>query len=61
MAHPKKRKRRGTDWHHRVPDFKLVYCGSEKRNQKEETKLFSIKRLVDVSDETETNEINAKE
>jgi hypothetical protein len=28
---PKKSKRKRVgDWHHRVPDFKLVYCGSKK-------------------------------
>ena len=60
MGRPKKHKRRGTEWHHRVPDFKLVYCGSETKNQKEETKLYSIKKLTDVHDETHTNKVNVE-
>jgi hypothetical protein len=26
-----RRKHRNGDWHHRVPDFKMVYCGPKKR------------------------------
>jgi len=33
------RKRRGRDWHHRVPDFKLVYCGPRECVPKKGTKL----------------------
>ena len=29
-------KRRSGVWHHRVPDFKLVYCGPNERISKEE-------------------------
>ena len=43
----KRRKRRGEDWHHRVPDFKMVYCGSKKRI-KEEPKQPHEKRMVEV-------------
>ena len=25
----KERKRKSGNWHHRVPDYKLVYCGKE--------------------------------
>jgi hypothetical protein len=39
------KKRRKKDWHHRVPDFKLVYCGTRKRMKEEEPKKFSEKRL----------------
>jgi len=31
-----RRKRRSGVWHHRVPDFKLVYCGPKDRVSKEE-------------------------
>jgi len=44
-----KRKRRSKDWHHRVPDFKLVYCGPKKITSKEETKHVRRKRMVEVS------------
>jgi len=26
-----KKTRRNKEWHHRIPDFKLVYCGTKKR------------------------------
>ena len=32
------RKRRSGVWHHRCPDFKLVYCGSNGRVPKKEAK-----------------------
>ena len=44
-------KRRNGVWHHRVPDFKLVYCGSNKisiikdENKKAGTILQPEKRL----------------
>jgi alpha-D-ribose 1-methylphosphonate 5-triphosphate synthase subunit PhnI len=31
--------KRSKDWHHRVPDFKLVYCGTKREALKRETKL----------------------
>jgi hypothetical protein len=39
-----KKNRRKKDWHHRVPDFKLVYCGT-KKHTKEEPKKLSKRRL----------------
>lgn len=39
-----KKTRRKKDWHHRVPDFKLVYCGTTKRPEEETKKLYE-KRL----------------
>lgn len=39
-----KKTRRKKDWHHRVPDFKLVYCGTTKHPE-EETKELYKKRL----------------
>jgi hypothetical protein len=29
------RRKRPKDWHHRVPDFKLVYCGPKKSFREE--------------------------
>jgi hypothetical protein len=40
-----KKTRRNKDWHHRVPDFKLVYCGTKKRMKEEEPKEMRKKRL----------------
>jgi hypothetical protein len=31
-------------WHHRVPDFKLVYCGRDDDCQEKETKVSPIKK-----------------
>ncbi len=39
-----KKNRRKKDWHHRVPDFKLVYCGT-KKHTKEELEKLSKRRL----------------
>jgi hypothetical protein len=44
----RRRKRKSGDWHHRVPDFKMVYCGS-KKHVKEEPKQPLEKRMVEVS------------
>jgi len=44
-----RRKRRSADWHHRAPDFKLVYCGPKKSNSKEEMKRVRRKRMIEVS------------
>ena len=43
-----KRKRWSKDWHHRVPDFKLVYCGPKKSAPKEETKHDHKTKIVEV-------------
>ena len=43
-----KRKPRGKHWHHRVPDFKLVYCGPKKSTSKKETTNAQQKRMVEV-------------
>jgi len=40
-----KKTRRKKDWHHRVPDFKLVYCGINKRI-KEEPKERQKRKLA---------------
>jgi hypothetical protein len=42
-----KRKHECGDWHHRAPDFKLVYCGPKNR-VKEEAKEFPEKRMVEA-------------
>jgi hypothetical protein len=43
-----KSKLRGKHWHHRVPDFKLVYCGPKKSISKNET-INPQQRIVEVS------------
>jgi hypothetical protein len=43
-----KRKHELGDWHHRAPDFKLVYCGPKNR-AKEEAKEFHEERIVEAS------------
>jgi hypothetical protein len=49
----RRRKHRSGDWHHRVPDFKMVYCGSKKRIK--EAKQPLEKRIVEVSVTTDKN------
>ena len=43
-----KRKHEWGDWHHRVPDFKLVYCGPKMR-VKEDVKELPKERTVEAS------------
>ena len=43
-----RRKRWSEDWHHRAPDFRLVYCGPKNR-VKEEAKELPEKRMVEAS------------
>ena len=43
-----KRKHEWGDWHHRAPDFKLVYCGPKNR-VKEEAKELPKERIVEAS------------
>jgi len=42
-----KKNRRKKDWHHRVPDFKLVYCGTKKHRKEELEKLSQ--RMIETS------------
>jgi hypothetical protein len=44
-----KRKHTWGDWHHRVPDFKLVYCGPKNRIKEEEPKELPEERTVEAS------------
>jgi hypothetical protein len=39
-------KRRSGVWHHRVPDFKLVYCGPNERISKEEYYVTSEEKCL---------------
>ena len=45
------RKRKSGVWHHRVPDFKLVYCGPEESFPEKETKLTIRKEQTVTADE----------
>jgi hypothetical protein len=39
--------KRSKDWHHRVPDFKLVYCGTKKRDsQKKTSNIVENKKIM---------------
>jgi hypothetical protein len=41
------RRKRPKDWHHRVPDFKLVYCGTKKRDsQKKTSNIVENKKIM---------------
>jgi len=50
-----RRKHWKNDWHHRAPDFKLVYCGPKKSIPKEETGQTEKRRIVEVSIVTDRN------
>jgi hypothetical protein len=43
----KKHKIKRKDWHHRVPDFKLVYCGPKK--DKEKKVIHKNEKAVEVA------------
>ena len=45
------RKHKSGVWHHRVPDFKLVYCGPEEIFPEKEKKLAIRKEVTEISDE----------
>ena len=42
-------KRRSGVWHHRVPDFKLVYCGPGNRDSKKELDFTSKEIWLKIS------------
>ena len=42
-------KRRSGVWHHRVPDFKLVYCGPDYWIPNEEYEFTSIGKRLRIS------------
>ena len=52
MGHRKRWKR---DWHHRAPDFKLVYCGPKKSVTKDETGQPEKRRTVELAVATDRN------
>jgi len=43
-----KLKRKKGDWHHRVPDFQLVYCGPKKEK-------INNKRIINISQRNDNN------
>ena len=61
-----RRKRRSGFWHHRVPDFKLVYCGPNDRLSKKELeftfrgKRLKISIIADENDDTDRRVIQEK-
>ena len=48
------RKRKSGVWHHRVPDFKLVYCGPEESFPEKETKLTIRKEVSEIANEPDS-------
>ena len=42
----RRQKRKSGIWHHRAPDFKLVYCGPEEGFPEKETKELTIRKEV---------------
>jgi hypothetical protein len=55
MVRRKRKRGRSKDWHHRVPDFKLVYCGL-KKSPKEESKYAARKRKIAIFEETDRDD-----
>ena len=51
----RRKRRRSKYWHHRVPDFKLVYCGPQK-SPKEESEHAARQRRIEVSEEDDRDE-----
>ena len=58
----RRRKDWSEEWHHRVPDYRLVYCGPKGNSPEEETKKYQ--RLDDAStytaDEPEMEVVSSK-
>ena len=50
------RKRKSGVWHHRVPDFKLVYCRPEEGFPDKETKPTLIKEVSEIESEHDSAE-----
>jgi hypothetical protein len=46
------------EWHHRAPDYKLVYCGPKESHKEEKIKIYNRNRLDKTS---VTNTIDAPE
>ena len=46
-----RQKRKRVDWHHRVPDFRLVYCGPKKSTPIKEEKNVHEERMINISNE----------
>jgi hypothetical protein len=44
-----RRKRKSGVWHHRVPDFKLVYCGPDNKDSKKEYDVNSEDKCLKIS------------
>jgi len=54
-------KRWKKDWHHRAPDFKLVYCGPKKTNKQETKDSQSKRRILETSIINDENNTVVKE
>ena len=54
-------KRKSGVWHHRVPDFKLVYCEPEKSFPEKETKYALRKEVSVTTDKHDSADRRAKQ
>jgi len=48
------------EWHHRAPDYKLVYCGPKENSKEEEIVHYRKKRIAKVYVETDKDITIAK-
>ena len=48
------------EWHHRAPDYKLVYCGPKESSQEEEIVHYQKKRRAKIYVETDKDITLAK-
>jgi len=51
------KKHRSGVWHHRVPDFKLVYCGPNDRDSKKELKFTFRGKRLKISNIVDENDV----
>ena len=52
----RRQKRKSGIWHHRAPDFKLVYCGPEEGFPEKVAKLAIRKEVSKIADENDSAE-----
>jgi hypothetical protein len=60
MTRRRRKSGRSEDWHHRVPDFKLVYCGPPKSPTEKESENAVRKRKIAVSMATDIDDTIAE-
>jgi len=55
------RKRKSGVWHHRVPDFRLVYCEPEEGFPEKETKHAIRKEVAVITDKHDSEDRRAQQ